>query len=75
MTEEPGWWKRRSSPAKAITVLASLCVLEIGLCAGLPNNADLMGVLTVLFLLTGAALFVAILMWLFASTYAEDSND
>jgi hypothetical protein len=75
MTETPGWWKRRSIPAKAITILASLCILEFGLCAGLPNDANAMGLLTVLFFATAAALFVAFLLWIFMPTPPKDYHD
>jgi hypothetical protein len=64
MTESPEWWKRQNVPAKALTVIASLCVLEIGLCSALPNNSKIWPFLTPLFLLTIVALFVAFVMWL-----------
>jgi hypothetical protein len=30
----PGWWKHKSWPTKAMTVLATILILQIGLCVG-----------------------------------------
>jgi hypothetical protein len=75
MTESPGWWRRRSNPAKAITVLATLCVLEIGLCSALPYNSNLWGFLIPLSFLTGVVLVIAFLIWLFTSPHSEEFHD
>jgi hypothetical protein len=64
MTESPSWWKRRTTPAKAITILASLCILEIGLCSALPWDSKLNGPLAALFFLSAVGLLLSFLMWL-----------
>jgi len=67
MTESPRWWKLQSGSAKAITILAALCVLEIGLCTALPYGSSLGPWLGPLFFLTALGLLIAFLIWMFKS--------
>jgi hypothetical protein len=61
--ETPG--KHARSTGKWVAILAAALGIEIGLCAVVPSDGNMIGALTILALLTLLLLVVAFILWLF----------